>query len=40
MDLFDDKVVKLVLEYPGVKEKLDIDSIEDDQVKQAFSKRL
>ncbi|MEA3477417.1 MAG: RpiB/LacA/LacB family sugar-phosphate isomerase [Bacteroidota bacterium] len=34
----DDKVVKPVLDYPGVKELLDIDSIEDEKVKQTLLK--
>ncbi len=36
----DDKVIKPVLNYPGVKELINIDSIEDEQLKQAFIKRL
>lgn len=36
----DDKVVKPVLDYPGVKELLDIETIEDEKVKQAFNKKL
>ena len=36
----DDKVIKPVLEYPGVKELVDVDSIEDDQLKQVLSNKL
>ena len=35
----DDKVIMPVLEYPGVKELIDIDSIEDRQLRQALSVR-
>jgi len=32
----DDKVIKPVLDYPGVKELVDIDSVEDEKVRLAF----
>ncbi len=34
----DDKVLKPVLEFPGVKELIDIDSIEDEKLKQALQR--
>lgn len=35
----DDKVIMPVLEYPGVKELIDIDSIQDQQLQKALSGR-
>ncbi len=34
--LLDDKVVKPVLDFPGVKELIDIDSVEDEKLKKAL----
>ena len=36
----DDKVLKPVLDFPGVKELIDIDSIEDEKIKQAIANRI
>ncbi len=36
----DDAVIKPVLTYPGVRELIDVDSLEDTQVRQALRKRL
>jgi ribose 5-phosphate isomerase RpiB len=36
----DEAILRPVLEYPGVKELLDIDTIEDVAVKEAFRERL
>jgi len=36
----DDKVLKPVLDFPGVKELIDIDSIEDKKIKEVLRKRL
>jgi len=35
-----DEVIRPVLEYPGLKELLDVDSIEDIEIKAAFQKRM
>jgi len=36
----EDSVIKPALNYPGIRELLDIDSIEDPQIKQALEKRF
>jgi len=35
-----DNIIKPALEYPGIKELIDVSSIEDSEVKSAFEKRL
>ncbi len=40
ISLINEKVLKPVLNYPGVLEIIDIDSIQDSELKEAFRKRI
>ena len=40
ISLIDKKILKPVLNYPGVLEIIDVDSIQDNELKEAFRKRI